>query len=97
MPESVTRWRLAGLSALHWQHFDGDWVIYDDGSGQTIATDPVMAATLMALEGGCSTLADIEAQVRSDLQSALGDELAAQLGDGLEFLVQLGLVEALPA
>lgn len=91
------RWRLAGLTALHWQHFDGDWVIYDDGSGQTIAADPVMAATLMALEGGCSTLADIEAQVGRDLPAARGDELAAQLTDGLDFLVQLGLVDAVPA
>ncbi len=90
-------WRLGGRTSLHWQYFDGDWVIYDDGSGQTIAADPIMAASLMALESGCSTLAEIEAQVRQDLQSELGEDLSGQLATGLEFLSQLGLVEAVAA
>lgn len=88
------RWRLRGLTSLHWLHLGEDWAIYDDGSGQTITVDPVMAATLMALEGGCATPAEIEAQVRHDLQSDLDDGLAAQLAEGLAFLQHLGLVEA---
>lgn len=93
----MLNWRLGGLTSLHWQHFDGDWVIYDDGSGQTIAADPVMAAALMALEGGCTTAPDIEAQVRHDLQADPATELTTQLSEGLAFLLQLGLVEATPA
>jgi len=92
----VTHWRLGGLTALHWQHFDGDWVIFDDGSGQTIAADPVMAAVLMALESGCTTVDDIEAQVRRDLEAHPSTELTPQLSEGLAFLLQLGLVEAAP-
>ncbi|RZL40628.1 MAG: hypothetical protein EOP35_00345 [Rubrivivax sp.] len=90
----MIHWRLGGLTSLHWQHFDGDWVIYDDGSGQTLAADPVIAGALMALESGCSTLADIEAQVRRDLQIDADGDLNERLADGLAFLSQIGLIEA---
>lgn len=87
-------WRFSGLASLHWKHFDGDWVIYDEGSGQTLAADPLLAATLMALESGCGTFAEIEGQVLQDLQSNPSAELTTQLADGLMFLQQLGLVAA---
>ncbi|MFG6442341.1 HPr-rel-A system PqqD family peptide chaperone [Roseateles sp. LKC17W] len=88
-------WRLGGLTALRWRHLDGDWVIYDTGSGQTLAVDALMAAALMALESGCSGLADIEAQVCADLGVAADAGLRTQLQDGLAFFEQLGLVESL--
>lgn len=89
----MMHWRLGGLASLHWQYFDGDWVIYDDGSGQTLVADPVMAAAMMALESGCSSSVDIEAQVRHDLPANLIDDLSSRLADGLTFLHQIGLVE----
>jgi hypothetical protein len=88
------RWRLGGLTVLHWQHFDGDWAVFDSGSGQTLAADPVLAATLMALEGGCETLGDIEAQVRADLPAELdAADLLNRVEEALAFVQQLGLAE----
>lgn len=90
------RWRLTGLAALHWLHLDGDWVVYDEGSGQTLALDSVTAGSLMALEGGCSQLADIAAQVRQDLQCEDGVLPTEQVAEGLAFLNQIGLIEPQP-
>lgn len=87
-------WWLGSLTELHWQHLDGDWAVYDDGSGQTLAVDAVGAAVLMALESGCSTEAAIEAQVRADLQAPETTDLSTQIAQALAFLQQLGLVEA---
>lgn len=91
------QWRLGGLTVLHWQHLDGDWAVYDDGSGLTMAVDPVVAAALMALESGCTTPETIEAQVRADLQAGADPDLGPQIAEGLAFLAELGLVEAAPA
>lgn len=87
------RWRLTGLVALHWLHLDGGWVVYDEGSGQTLALDAVVAGSLMALESGCSQAADIEAQLRHDLQCDAGFPLTEQVLEGLAFLHQVDLIE----
>lgn len=86
-------WAFNPLAALHWQHFDGEWVIFDEGSGQTFVLDALMAAALMALESGCRTEAEISQQMRVDLPSSGTEALAEQLVQGMEFLAQLGLVE----
>lgn len=89
-------WRLTGLAVLHWLYLDGDWVVYDEGSGQTLALDSVTAGSLMALEGGCSQLADIAAQVRSDLHCDDAALPTDQIAEGLAFLDQIGLIEPSP-
>lgn len=88
------RWRLGGLTVLHWQHLDGDWAVFDSGSGQTLAADPVLAATMMALESGCESLSAIEAQVRADLQADRDPDLLTRVEEALAFLQQLGLADA---
>lgn len=91
------RWQLNGLASLHWHRWDDEWVIFDEGSGQTFLTDTLTAASLMVLENGATTLAELGARVAEDLPSIGRQELAALIGDSLEFLVSLGLVERLPS
>ena len=89
----MRRWTFNPLVALHWQHFDGDWVIFDEGSGQTFVVDSVVAATLTAMESGCFTEAEITRQILVDLPVSEGAALAGQMVQGLDFMAQLGLVE----
>jgi len=89
----VRCWAFNPLAALHWQHFDGEWVIFDEGSGQTFVVDGVMAAALMALESGCRSDAEIFRQILVDLPDADAPGLADQVAQGMDFLAQLGLVE----
>lgn len=89
----MRRWTFNPLVALHWQHFDGDWVIFDEGSGQTLAVDAVIAAALMSMQAGCSTELEITRQILSDMPLVDATGLADQLAIGLEFMAQLGLIE----
>lgn len=96
----MRRWTLNPLVALYWQHFDGDWVIYDEGSGQTFVVDALMAAALMALESGCATEPEIAQQIVADM--ALSDLTGTaphllQMVQGLEFMAQMGVLEAVAA
>ena len=91
----MRRWTLNPLVALYWQHFDGDWVIYDEGSGQTFVVD-----ALMALESGCATEPEIAQQIVADM--ALSDLTGTaphllQMVQGLEFMAQMGVLEAVAA
>lgn len=85
-------WQLNELAVLHWRQWDDGWVIFDESSGQTLVADALMAASLMALESGALNLAELEAQVRDDLQSSDAEVLVPRLRTGLEFLSGLGLV-----
>jgi PqqD family protein of HPr-rel-A system len=89
----VRRWTFNALTALHWQHFEGEWVIFDEGSGQTFVLDVVIAAALMAVESGCRSDAEITQQVLADVPLGDASGLAERLAQGLEFLAQLGLLE----
>lgn len=93
------RWQLSGRARLHWRHLDGDWLIFDEASGQTLAADAVGAAALMALEEGIArSPAEIEQQVVGDLELDDTQALAAlpeRLAETLKFLAGLGLVESL--
>lgn len=87
-------WQLNELAVLHWRQWHDEWVIFDESSGQTLVADALMAASLMALEGGALSLAELEAQVRDDLQWPDAEVLVPRLTTGLEFLSGLGLVRA---
>lgn len=90
----MVRWLLNDLAVLHWRQWPDEWVVFDEGSGQTLVADVVMAASLMALEGGELSLAELEAQVRDDLQWPDVELLAPRITICLEFLKSLGLVRA---
>lgn len=91
---SMERWQLNELAVLHWRQWQDEWVIFDESSGQTLVADALMAACLMALEGGAVSLAELEAQVRDDLQWPTSEVLLPRVMTGLEFLSGLGLVRA---
>jgi PqqD family protein of HPr-rel-A system len=76
------RWGLTPQSVLHWLCFDGDWVIYDSGSGDTHALDAWMALVLDHVESG------------TDCASLLAVSLSRELGQAPE-AVQQPLAQAL--
>ena len=44
--------RLCELSFLRWQHLGDEWVVFNEGCGETAVADPLTATILMALEPG---------------------------------------------
>lgn len=89
--------RLRGLTSLHWQRFGGEWVVFDEGSGQTILIDTLTAATLLILESGASERSDLEAQVADELQITDRDALSTLFEQGLRSLQGLDWIETMVA
>jgi len=43
-------WQINALVTLHWRDWNGEWVAFDVGSGQTHQMDTLTATVLMLLE-----------------------------------------------
>jgi PqqD family protein of HPr-rel-A system len=46
--------RLNDNVALHWHHWDREFVVFDEGSGRTHQLDALNACALLCIEDGCS-------------------------------------------
>ena len=61
------RWTLHPLASLHWRQFEGDWLVYDDLSGDTHMMDTLGAAVLTCLEPRVPlAMTDLLAQLHTD-------------------------------
>lgn len=90
-------WRLLDLTSLHWRFLDGEWAVFDEGTGQTLAADAVTAACLMALEAGLTTQPEIQARVLEDLAPEDEAGCLRLVDEALSWLVMLDLAVAEPA
>lgn len=52
VPPSESLWRIAPEHATAWRAWDGEIVVYDDLSGDTLKLDVIMAATFQRLQQG---------------------------------------------
>ena len=97
--ETPATWRLAPQVALHFRRWDHDWLLFDEGSGQTHQIDTLTALGLMVLEAGAATPAAIAAAVRHEfaLEPEQSGEIEQLLSGQLEQLRQVGLVSRSPA
>jgi len=66
-PPSESVWRIVPDHATAWRAWDGEIVVYDDLSGDTLKLDVIMAATFQRLQQGAASL------------DAVADHLAATL------------------
>ena len=87
--------RLGELTSLHWQRWGEEWVVFNEGSGQTILIDTLTAATLLILESGPSDRSDLEAQVAEELQILDRDTLSSLLERSLQSLKDLDWIETM--
>jgi PqqD family protein of HPr-rel-A system len=90
------RWSLAPLAEFHWRYWGEDWVLFDNGSGQTVQIDALLAAALTELEQSPATLADLQQRLPLLLERSLPDEVWPGLVQGLDFLVEQGLLRHSP-
>ena len=96
-------WQLSLLVVLHWRCWDNEWVVYNQGSGDTHLLDTFTACTLMALEEGAATPAQLLAQL--DLSQGMGLAFSAEQPRAVEAhmqavlqqLAQAGLIESVTA
>ncbi len=86
------RWSLPPLAEFHWRCWGEDWVLFDNGSGQTVQIDALLAAALTELEQSPASLAELQQRLPLLLERALPEEAWPGLVQGLDFLVEQGLL-----
>ena len=89
-----TLYRLNSVVDLHWAHWDDEYVVFDQASGQTHHLDPLRAFVVNALTEAPQDLTGLVSELASF--PGLGDaaDLGRTLSGLLNELVTTGLVEA---
>ncbi|MGM9515319.1 HPr-rel-A system PqqD family peptide chaperone [Roseateles sp. DB2] len=91
------RWSLHPLAEFHWRCWGDDWVLFDNGSGQTLQLDALLTAALTELEQAPASLAELQQRLPRLLERPLPDEVWPGLAQGLGFLAEQGLLRHSPA
>lgn len=88
-------WQFNALVALHWREWDGEWVAFDVGSGQTHQMDTLTATALMLLEAAAASMAELAIQTAEVLSIPNDLALSTALSGVLDGLCAAGLIESL--
>lgn len=88
----MVAWQLNPLVSLHWRCWDGEWVVFDVGSGMTHQMDTLTAVTLMMFEDAPAHLEELASSVAQELLIPNNQALADALDGVLGQLVTSGLV-----
>lgn len=86
-------WRLNPASSLHWRCWENEWVVFDQGSGQTHLINPVSAAVLTQFGTDQLSLEQLLDKVATDMSLANDSELASAVSLAVEQLLGLDLLE----
>ena len=87
------QWRLDSLVELHWRQLDGEWLVFDSGSGDTHHFDVISAAVLICLEAGAEDPSSLCEVLAEELQLSKSEELSGRIEGLLEQLLRLRLIE----
>ena len=58
-PKTSDRWKAVVSRTQYWRSWDGEVVIFDDLSGDTLKLDPVMAEAFRRLLSGPASMSDL--------------------------------------
>jgi PqqD family protein of HPr-rel-A system len=95
-PSRESVWRIDPDHATAWRAWDGEIVVYDDLSGDTLKLDVIMAATFQRLQQGASSL-DVVADHLATTLDLEGDPRLRRLAEiALERLSLSELIVAGP-
>jgi PqqD family protein of HPr-rel-A system len=84
---------LNAATRLKWRHWDGQWVVYDVGSGQTHQFDALSAAVLGLIESGPHTRERLIETLAQQLETSALAVLSAAVDTILVQLDTLSLIE----
>lgn len=90
-------WALARFSELLSSPMGEQWLIYDRGSGSTLAVDPMVAALLEALSAGRCCREDLLALLAERFELPRDAALDDYLQQSLQQLYRQGLIRSVAA
>lgn len=86
-------WIVNPATSLRWADLDGQWLVFDAGSGQTHLLDALTAAVLGEVEGEPVATAALVAVLADAMPGTSHESLAAAVSTALNSLVVTGMVE----
>lgn len=90
---SDVEWELAEGSRLHWICWDDEYVVFDEGSGDTHLLDLLAAEVLKVLEQGPGAEPALVERVAARLDIEPDAELERRIGEAIQKFRAVGLVE----
>jgi PqqD family protein of HPr-rel-A system len=84
---------LAEGCRLHWKAWDDEFVIFDEGSGDTHLLDPLAAEFLKVLEESPGEVPGLARRLGARLDLARDADLTRRVRELVERFVAVGLVE----
>ena len=91
--EEAGAWRVNSAHALSWRSWDGEIVIYDDLSGDTLKLDVLMAEAFRHLHRGPATLAELTAYLAQSFDLEDDFRLTNWTARMIERFEKSGLIE----
>jgi PqqD family protein of HPr-rel-A system len=92
-PASEPRWELAQGSQLHWKCWDDEFVVFDEGSGDTHLLDALAAEVLKALEDAPGDVPTLIARVAGRLRIEPDPEIERHIRATMQRFREAGLAE----
>ena len=90
---AVGPWRINTAHALSWRSWDGEMVIYDDLSGDTLKLEVLMAEAFRHLQKAPATLAELTAYLAEAFELEDDTRLALWATRMIERFENAGLIE----
>jgi PqqD family protein of HPr-rel-A system len=91
--DSDLEWELAAGSRLHWVSWDDEYVVFDEGSGNTHLLDFLTAEVLKALEQARGAVPALVGRVATRLDLDADADLERRIREVVERFREAGLVE----
>jgi hypothetical protein len=77
---------------LYWESLDGEWIVYEEASNQTMVLDAASMDILLSLKAGELDEVYLESQILEDLELDTSDENRAFIHSAIHNLASIGLV-----
>ena len=86
-------WRVIPKTDLRWRLLEGQYVVYNSGSGDTHVLDPIAALLIQQLTGRCYKSKELAEQIGMLLNIEVTEELHTKLQQTLWQLDEKRLIE----
>lgn len=91
--DEAQRWKIVSQDRLHWRVWDGEFVVYDNGSGDTHLLSPEGAEILHLLSKHPASVEQVVQHMALKLNVETDESLYAGTKNALTNLDQLGLIQ----
>jgi len=91
--EAPERWKAVSSGSQYWRSWDGEIVVYDDLSGDTLKLEPVMAEAFRQLLRGQASISELRDHIAAAFDLEADKTLQHWIAKAIDKLHRSGLIE----